>query len=155
VRARVHGAQSEAVLADRVNELQVLEKEDGWVDHKQQRCHKNDEGGPEPREECARALQLTKVHVVLDKIAERREHGSELQGVAEPYPRLRDLQSEEDRPTSAAERKGECDHGTNAGVPEHVGRPHELLIIAGDTLLIAITGWASAGASADWRKQRL
>mmetsp|Transcript_20547 Transcript_20547/g.43723 ORF Transcript_20547/g.43723 Transcript_20547/m.43723 type:complete len:289 (-) Transcript_20547:30-896(-) len=121
--APTESPQAPPASANRAEQQQVPQQEDSRVHHEKHsrrsdaesraemhRCGPDDSGTP--------ALQAADMDIVLDEVAQHREHSGELQRMAEPEPRRCDPATQEGGPTSApeGERQGYC--CANAGAQE-------------------------------------
>jgi len=78
VGAATEHEHAPCALANRVDELQVPQEEDGWMDHQQQRRHCHGECGSMTLQQRALDFRGTKVHVALHQITQHCQHCSEL-----------------------------------------------------------------------------
>jgi len=119
VRAEVDCEHAPFALAHGVDQPQVLQEENARVHHQEDERSGHAKRRAETFTIIAEALQRSEVHVALREIAQNRQHEGELQRVAKPKPRRRDLETEERGPASFAESERQRDEDSEARASEH------------------------------------
>lgn len=110
VRAAVNGTHAPLVLASRHPKPEVFEQESGRVDHQQDGCSHDAQGRAVSLPERCRYVLVGPAgpaHIVLDQVAQHRQHDGKLQRVAEQQASWREVQPQEGGPASGTPDEGQ------------------------------------------------